>query len=322
MKRSLAVIAITLLLSPALLAQAFHLEKTILLPPGVVVRYTAVSPAGNFIAAMCGDQKLRLWDVSSGALSHTLDLAGQKLTSVRFSDDGRFLGLGGDKGLVRLWELPSATLKLEFTSPRDVQALAISPDTKLLAAAPLEEAVEVWDVTYGKQLTRMRAPFSGTSALAFSPDSHWLATADGDANIRAYDARTGTLRSTTEDFLLEAFAIAYSTDGKYILAGGADRAINVIDSSSGKVLRSFPKQDDALADLRPSRDGKLVAAAYFNVDSMTRPAPVLIWELATQSPRTRILAPDVVPNGYEFLSDGRLLLTSDSEHELRVWSVR
>jgi WD40 repeat protein len=126
-----------LLLSTALLAQEPHLEKTILLPPGVVVRHTAVSPADNFVAAMCGDQKLRLWDVSSGSLLHTLDLAGQKLTAVRFSDDGRLLGLGGDKGLVRLWELPSATHKLEFTSPRDVQALAISPDGKLLAAAAL-----------------------------------------------------------------------------------------------------------------------------------------------------------------------------------------
>ena len=322
MSRSLAAIAIVLLLSPALLAQAPHLDKTILLPPGVVVRYTAVSPAGDFIAAVCGDQKLRLWDVSSGSLSHTLDLAGQKLTTVRFSGDGRFLASGGGKGLVRLWELPSATLKLEFTSPRAVEALAISQDTKLLAAAPLEEAVEVWDLMSGKQLTKMRAPFSGTTALAFSPDSRWLATADGDANIRAYDARTGALRTTTEDFLLEAFAIAYSTDGKHILAGGADRAINVIDSSSGRVLRSFPKQDDALADLRPSRDGKLVAAAYFNVDSASKPAPVVIWDLATQSPRTRILAPDVVPNGCEFLADGRLLLTSGSEHELKVWSVR
>ena len=162
----------------------------------------------------------------------------------------------------------------------------------------------------------------GTSALAFSPDSRWLATADGDTNIRSYDARTGNLRSTTEDLLLEAFAIAYSNDGKHILAGGADGAISVIDSSSGKVLRSFPKQEDVLFDLRLSRDGKHLAAAYFNAADPSRPAPVLIWDLVTQLPRTLVLAPEAVPNGGEFLLDGRLLMTSGSEHELRVWSIR
>jgi WD40 repeat protein len=110
----------------------------------------------------------------------------------------------------------------------------------------------------------MRAPFSGTSALAFSPDGHWLATADGDTSIRLYDARTGRLRNSVDDLLLESFAIVFSTDGKYILTGGADKVINVIDASNGKVLRALAKQDDALLDLRQSRDGKLLAAAYVN----------------------------------------------------------
>ena len=47
----------------------------------------------------------------------------------------------------------------------------------------------------------------------------------------------------------------------------------------------------------------------------------MIWDLETQSPRTRILEPGVVRNGGEFLSDGRLLMTSGSEKELKIWSV-
>jgi WD40 repeat protein len=321
MWRMLAVIAILLLLAPVLPAEGLHLEKTIALPADVAIRFTAISPAGTFVAGICRDQKLRLWDVSSGSLSRTLDLAGEKLTSVRFSDDGQLLALGGAKGGVRIWELPSATLKLEFNSPNQIAALAISSDRKLLAVAPLEEAVEIWDLSSAKQVAKMRAPFSGTSALAFSPDGHWLATADGDTSIRLYDAHSGVLRNSVNDLLLESFAIVFSTDGKYILAGGADKAINVIDASSGKVLRSLAKQDDVLLGVRQSRDGKLLAAAYFNADDPSKPSPVVIWDLVTQSPRTRILEPSVVPNGGEFLLDGRLLMTSGSEKELKIWSV-
>jgi WD40 repeat protein len=322
MWRRLAVIAVMLLLASVLPAEVLHLEKTIALPADAVVRFTAISSAGTFVAGICRDQKLRLWDVSSGSLSRTLDLAGEELTTIRFSDDGQLLALGGARGRVRIWELPSATLKLEFKGPNQITALAISSDRKLLAAAPLEEAVEVWDLSSAKQVAKMRAPFSGTSALAFSPDGHWLATADGDTSIRMYDARTGRLRNSVDDLLLESFAIVFSTDSKYILAGGADKVINVIDASNGKVLRSLAKQDDVLLDLRQSRDGKLLAAAYFNADDPSKPSPVMIWDLETQSPRTRILEPGVVPNGGEFLLDGRLLLTSGSEKELKIWSLR
>lgn len=322
MWRVMAVPAIMLLFVPGLPAEALHLEKAIALPVDVVIRYAAISPAGTFVAGVCRDQKLRLWDLSTGALSQTLDLAGEKLTSVRFSGDGQLLAVGGARGGVRIWELPSAKLKLEFKSPRQVDALTISADRKLIAAAPLEEAVEVWDLPAAKQVAKMRAPFSGTSALAFSPDSHWLATADGDTSIRLYDARTGKLRNSVDDLLLESFAIVFSSDGKYILTGGGDKVINVIDASSGKVLRSLAKQDDVLVDLRQSRDGKLLAAAYFNADDPSKPSPVVIWDLQAQSPRTRIQDPDVVPNGGEFLFDGRLLMTSGSEKELKVWSLR
>jgi len=47
----------------------------------------------------------------------------------------------------------------------------------------------------------------------------------------------------------------------------------------------------------------------------------VIWDLETQSARTRILEPGIVPNGGEFLSDGRLLMTSGAEKESKIWSV-
>src|SRR5437667_983082 len=322
MWRRLPVIAVVLLLASVLSAEVLHPEKAIILPADVVIRFTAISPAGTFVAGICRDQKLRLWDLSSGSLSQTLDLAGEKLISMRFSDDGQLLAAGGGSGRVRIWELPSARLMLEFSGPSQVRGLAISRDRTLIAAAPLGEALEVWDVVAGKQVAKIRAPFGGTKALAFSPDGHWLATADGDTSIRLYDARTGRLRNSVDDLLLESFAIVFSTDGKYILTGGADKVINVIDASNGKVLRSLAKQDDVLLALRQSRDCKRLAAAYSNPDDPSKPAPVVIWDLETQSPRSRILEPDVVPNGGEFLSDGRLLMTSGSEKELKIWSVR
>jgi WD40 repeat protein len=122
--------------------------------------------------------------------------------------------------------------------------------------------------------------------------------------------------------LLETFAIAFSADSKYLYAGGADKSISVIDVASGKVAQSFPKQSFVVGALQLSRDGKYLAAEYFDEKGFSNPAPVLVWDVASQSIRNTILQPGVTPNGGGFLPDGRLLLTSSSEGKLLVWSVR
>ena len=75
MCRALAVIASVLLLALELPAEALHLENAIFVPAGLLIGYTAVSPAGNVVAALCGGQRVRLWDVSSGKVLQTLDVA-------------------------------------------------------------------------------------------------------------------------------------------------------------------------------------------------------------------------------------------------------
>jgi WD40 repeat protein len=121
-------------------AQGPRLEKTIPLQD-VVVKYTAISSAGDFVAAVCRDEKLRVWDARTGTLSHTFDLGGEVIASARFSGSGELLALGGGKGRVRIWGIPSGKLKLEFTTPSEVDSMAFSADTKLLAVAPAEEAL-------------------------------------------------------------------------------------------------------------------------------------------------------------------------------------
>ena len=315
--------AVLFLLTSGLFAQTLHPEKTITLPADVAVRFTAVSPTGSFVAGKCRDGKVRLWGLSSGEFVRTLELKAEQITApLRFSDDGRLLAAGGAGGTVRIWEIPSGNLEREFTVPAAVEAIAISPDRHLVAVAPLEAAVQVWDLTTGKRLADLQPAFSGSSALAFSPDGRWLVTADADTEIRIYDARNGALRSMIADFLLETFAVTFSADGKYILAGGADKTISMIDVLSGKVVRAFPKQSGVVQYLLISRDGNSLAAAYSDPDDPRNPAPILIWDVATQAIRRTVLQPDVTPNGGEFLADGRLLLTSSSENQLRTWSVR
>ena len=321
-RRCCLPLALLLLLCAELAAQNLRLEKTLTVPPDAAVESTAISSKGDFIAAACKDGQLRVWKFPAGELRQALNMQDQRITALRFSEDATLLAAGGDRGGVRIWSVATGKEKLKASAGASIGAIAISPDHSLLAVAPANVAPQLWSLEYGKVMTDLPTKFSGAAALAFSPDGQRLAAANADTEIKIYEAMTGAPRATNTDLLLESFGLAFSPDGKSLYVGGADGTITVIDAASGKRLRAFPKQSFAVGDLLVSPDGKSIAAAYFDVNSMKNPAPVMVWDAATGTVRSKILQEGVTPIGGQFVPDGRLLLTSYTTGKLQVWSTR
>ena len=306
---------------PALFAQNLQLLKSITVPPTAAVESAALSPKGDFIAAACKDGQVRVWTLPGGELRQAFDLKDQRVTGVWFSRDGTLLAAGGSRGGLRIWSIPLGKVKAEMNVGAAVLSLAISPDRSQLAVAPAEAPAQLWDLDVGRVLTTLPPKFAGSAGVAFSPDGRWLASADEDTVIRIYEAQTGALRVSSNDLLLETFAIAFSADSKYLYAGGADKTISAIDLASGRVAQTLAKQSFVVGALQLSYDGKYLAAGYLDEKSFSNPAPVIVWDLASQSIRTTV-QPNFRPNGGGFLPDGRLLLTSGAEGKLQVWVVK
>lgn len=315
------ILYVLVLVQPALGA-SLKLEKTVTVPPDAVVRFTAVSPKGDWLAGACQDGRVRLWSFPSGELRQVFDLEDQRVSSLRFSGDGAWLAAGGDRGGIRIWNIPSGKLKLQVKVGEPVVAFAISPDRSLLAVARKDKSAQLWDLTSETMITELPARFAGSLSLDFSPDGQWLACADADTEIRIYESHTGALRATSDDLLLESFAIAFSDDSKSVYAGGADKTVSVISVVGGKLLRAFPRQTHPVSELKLSPDGKILLAIYFDERGSVNPAPVVAWNVAAGSVEAQVFDPAVTPNGGGFLSNGRVIVTSSAGPKLQVWSVR
>src|SRR5580700_623606 len=243
-------------------AQTIKRESSIALPPGMQVVLASMASSGDRVAAVGGDGAVRVWKLPSGDLAKTLEM-GQPATAVQFSSDSRLIAIGDETGTVKVWDVSSWQVVLEFSAASDawINALAISRDDGLLAVAN-DYDVQVWNLSTHQRVATVRAPFGHSFALSFSPDSRWLASADQDAVVRLYDPHTGGLRSSVTDLLLESFSLDFSPDGKSLLVGGADRTISVIDPVSGKIVGALPKQSGLPKTLLVSTDGKQAAAIY------------------------------------------------------------
>jgi WD40 repeat protein len=327
MQRSVVLVTILILMPCAELnSQTIRREGTIALPPGASVstqflpRSTTICRLGDRIAAILSDKTVRVWELPSGKLAKTLDMA-QPARTVELSNDCRLLAIADVSGAVSVWNTGSWHVQRKFSSALPVSILAISPDNHLVVGAGHFDD-QVWDLTTGQHLTTVRPAFGNSMAMSFSPDSTLLATADSDTAIRVYDARTGALRSSVTELLLEPLALAFSADGGYLLAGGADRTMSVADPVTGKIRRALAKQPGVLSGLVISADGKRAGALYYPPDRFDHLAVALVWDLDTDSVRARFdEQSDPLLPAAAFVGD-RLLLTTAHTNELIVWSLQ
>jgi WD40 repeat protein len=299
----------------------------IAVPADVKVRFLRVSPDGRQLTAACGDRKLRVWSLPPGntsGLLRTLELDGEPISALAYSQDGTWVGASTRKGAVAVFRARTGEMAARFNTSgagRAVRldALAISPDGSRVAVAPVNAPPELWDIASAKRRAILATPFGGSNALDFSPDGTRLASADEDTEIRLYDAE-GVLRATVDDLPLESFALAFTADGKHLVLGGADKRVTVLDGVTGKVVRPLPKQPDSIIWLAPLRAGQTIVTGSFKDESMDLPGATLAWALDGSAPRE--ITTQQRFNGGGAVADGRLLLTTMVEGAIVVWAVR
>lgn len=65
---------------------------------------------GSFVAAVCDDFSIRVFDVSMGRLVRHFAGHTNKVTDIAFSEDGRWLVTSGMDCAVCVWDLPSSAM--------------------------------------------------------------------------------------------------------------------------------------------------------------------------------------------------------------------
>lgn len=150
----------------------------------------ALSSDNNVLAIGSPDQSIRLWNIVTGELMHTMKLD-SKAISLAFSPDGNRLASGGAD--LRLWDVKTGIgeVLLPGIYQSEFNKVSFSPDGRMLAVDKADRTIGIWDVARRTELDVISTPGVRTySNFAFSPNGKLFAAAQLTPD-------TGTIRIWT-----------------------------------------------------------------------------------------------------------------------------
>jgi len=212
-----------------------------------------------------------------------------------------------------------------------VEAVALSPDHRLLAVAAADGTLRLWDVARPGHPVPAGPPLLPAGgaplyAVAFSPDGHLLAAAGGGRTVVLWDVSQAghpvRLNTALTGPASTVYALAFDESGQVLAAASADQTVRLWSMAA-------PGRPAPLATL--AGPGGAVQSVAFSPDGMTLAAgstagKVGLWDVRDPARPARLGPPLGGPAGVvysvAFSPDGGLLAAGGQDKKVWLWSLR
>jgi WD40 repeat protein len=320
----------------------------------------AFSPDGTIVATGGEDQKVNIWNSTTGQVLYKLSGHSTVIEGVAFSPDGtRLVTAGQGDHTARVWDLtpPREALFIPFVNALTNNwsaKISYSPDGMRILSDYSD--ARIWDAGTGKEVLHFSAPTTTAYSASYSSDGKLVATGNEDNTISVWDGLTGKQGVSLAGHKDLVVQTAFSPDGTRLASASYDGTSIVWDLASGKALLTLHGSPDGITSIAYSPDGKRLVTGYYgaigadiwdaitgeklftlpvdgNISSVTYSpdgklvaigrlaGPVLIWDASTGKQLLTLNGHTGEINGLSFSPDGKQLASASYDGTARVWNV-
>ncbi|GAB4842053.1 U3 snoRNP protein [Ancistrocladus abbreviatus] len=247
---------------------------------------------------------------------HLLSISRQKITTVVFNELGNWLTFGCAKlGQLLVWEWKSESYILKQQGHYfDVNCVAYSPDSQLLATGADDNKIKVWTVSSGFCFVTFPEHTNAVTALHFMANNHCLLSASLDGTVRAWDLfRYRNFRTFTSPSSRQFVSLTSDQSGEVICAGTLDSfEIFVWSMKTGRLLDILSGHEGPVHGLMFSPSNAILASSSWD-------KTVRLWDVFEGKGTV-----ETFPHIHDVLTvvyrpDGKQLASSTLDGQIHLW---
>ena len=235
--------------------------------------------------------------------------------SLTFSPDGSQLISGGGRNepFLKVWSVETGEeLKSVRAQQTAIKAIAISPNSKVLATSGQDSDVHLWNLdALNDQLIFFEQELS-VMAMAITPDSKMLVSGALDG------IWLWTLRPRRPFYQLlgygnPVYALSIAPNGYVVASGHEDGQVKFWNIREGNIEAEFRPHARPISGVYITPDGKKLITA-----SLDR--TIKIWDLESGALLHQLLGHNQIIRSIALSPDGKLIASSSNDG-IRIWSV-
>lgn len=278
----------------------------------------AVTPDAKHFVSGCDSKVVKVWEVSSGRLVHSLEGHTENVYGVAVTPDGRHIVSRSADKTAKVWDLSSGHLVHSLEGHTDwVNAVAVTPDGSRVVSGS-EEEVFVWEFSSGDLVHSLGRGTEGPGCLEVTSDGNYLVSGDRFSTIRVWEFSSGSLvhKLEADDDVIGIITLetlAVTPDGTHVVSGysNGDLGIWALGSEDADYWNYHSRHVKAIA-VTPDGSRAVSISRDKSVEVLELPSGEWVHSLEGHGG----MAHEVV-----LTPDGKHVVCSCTDCTVRVWEL-